>query len=36
MPLRPGVQKVHALIEEAGMAFKLAELYCDGDRVFPD
>lgn len=36
MPLIPGVQKFHALIAEAGGGFELWEVFCDGDRIFPE
>lgn len=37
MPLIPGIMQVHVLIEQTDSdKFILNEVYCDGDRVFPD
>jgi hypothetical protein len=36
MPFIPGVQQVHVLIRESGGSFDLEEVYCDGDRIYPE
>lgn len=36
MPLIPGVHQVHVLIEEKGGSFRVTEVHCDGDRIFPE
>lgn len=36
MPLIPGVLQIHILIELLDSDFKMTEVYCDGDCIFPE
>ena len=36
MVLNPGVQQFHVLLAESGASFILKEVYCDGDRIYPE